>query len=238
MAQTTLKEIIKKLKEKSNPKAAESMARYGISPKNTLGVQIPILRQTARETGKTHMLAQQLWETGIHEARILAGMIDEPEKVTELQMEQWAGETDSWDICDQLCSNLLDKTPYARKKALEWSTRKEEFVKRAGFTMMACLSVHEKKMTDKEFEPFLKAVKKQADDKRNYVKKAVNWALRQIGKRNKNLNKKAIQTAIEIQKMPSKSASWIASDALRELKSEKVQERIKNRIQMRNATDD
>ncbi|MDD5112196.1 MAG: DNA alkylation repair protein [Candidatus Altiarchaeota archaeon] len=226
MAQTTAVGIIKKLKEKSNPRAVEGMTRYGINPKNTLGVQIPILRQTAREAGKNHMLAQQLWNTGIHEARILAGMVDEPEKVTERQMERWVIEIDSWDICDQLCSNLLDKTKYARKKAIEWSSRKEEFVKRAGFTMMACLSVHDKKRIDDEFEPFLNAIKKEADDERNYVKKAVNWALRQIGKRNKKLNKKAIQTAMKIQKLPSKSARWIAADAIRELKNEKVRKRI------------
>jgi len=223
------KEILKKLKSLSDPKAVVGMARFGIAPKNTYGISIPNLRKIAKEIGISHSLAQQLWDSGIHEARILAGLIGEPDKVTERQMEKWVKDFDSWDVCDQVCSNLFDKTEFAFLKAIEWSKRKEEFVKRAGFVMMACLSVHDKQVKDKKFEQFFPIIKREAHDERNFVKKAVNWALRQIGKRNLGLNKKAIATAKEIQKIDSKSAKWIASDALRELTSEAVQKRLKDK---------
>ena len=144
-------------------------------------------------------------------------------------METWVKDFDSWDICDQVCSNLFDKTPFAYRKVIEWSNREEEFVKRAGFVLMATLSVHDKKADDKKFEQFFPIIKREANDNRNFVKKAVNWALRQIGKRNISLNKKAIKTAKEIQKMDSKSAKWIASDAIRELTNEKIQKRLKSK---------
>ena len=198
------------------------MERFGINPKNTLGVSIPIIRKMGKEIEKNHYLAQQLWSSGIHEARILAGLIDDSKLVNEEQMENWVKDFDSWDICDQVCSNLFDKTPYAYKKALEWSKRKEEFVKRAGFVLMACLAVHDKKAKDTELLKFLPIIKKEATDERNFVRKAVNWALRQIGKRNKNLQKEAIRTAKEILNIESKSAKWIASDAIRELESKKI----------------
>lgn len=219
--------ILKKLKSLSDPEAVAGMARFGINPKNTYGVSIPDLRRIAQETGKNHALAQELWNSGIHEARILAGMIAEPALMAEAQMEKWVRDFDSWDVCDQVCSNLFDKTGFAYQKAVEWSKRKEEFVKRAGFVLMACLAVHDKKAEDKKFERFLPIIKNGASDDRNFVKKAVNWALRQIGKRNLNLNKLAIKTARDIQKMGSKSAKWVASDALRELADKKVQKRLK-----------
>lgn len=210
-------DIIKKLKSLSNPKAAEGMARFGISAKNTLGVSIPNLRKLAKVIGKNHEIAQKLWDSGIHEARILASMVDKAEKVTERQMGKWVKDFDSWDVCDQVCSNLFDKTPFAYKKAFEWSERKEEFVKRTGFVLMATLSVHDKQAKDKKFEQFFQIIKKHSIDERNFVKKAVNWALRQIGKRNKNLRKLAIKKAKEIQKINSKASKWIAKDAIREL---------------------
>ena len=219
-------EILIKLKSLSNPKAVAGMARFGINPKDTFGVSIPVLRKMAKQIGKNHLLAQKLWTSGIHEARILAGMIDPPEEVTEKQMEKWVKDFDSWDVCDQVCSNLFDKTKFAHKKAIEWSKRREEFVKRAGFVLMAALAVHDKETGDKEFLKFLPIIKREATDDRNFVKKAVNWALRQIGKRNSALNKIAIQTAKEIQKIDSKSAKWIASDAIRELTSEAVQKKL------------
>lgn len=222
-------EIIKKLKSLSNPKNVEGMARFGINTENTLGISIYTLRPMAKELGKDHELAQQLWKSGIHEARLLAGMIDEPEEVTEQQMETWVRDFDSWDIVDQTCSNLFDKTEYAWQKAVEWTTRKEEYVKRSGFALMACLSVHDKKTGDKEFEKFFPLIKRKSIDERNFVKKAVNWALRQIGKRNLRLNKKAVKVAKEIEKIDSKAARWIARDALRELTSEKVQQRLKKK---------
>lgn len=219
-------DILKKLKSLSNPKAIEGMARFGINPENTYGVSIPNLRKIAKETDKNHKLARQLWTSGIHEAKILASMIDDPKMVTKEQMERWVKGFDSWDVCDQCCSNLFDKTDSAYQKAVEWSSRDEEFVKRAGFVLMACLAVHDKKADDKQFEKFLPIIKRKCTDNRNFVKKAVNWALRQIGKRNLNLNRKAIETAQEIQKIDSKSAKWIASDTIRELTSEAIQERL------------
>ena len=224
-------EVLKKLKSLSDPKAVEGMARFGINPKNTYGVSIPKLRNLAKELRRitndnNHRLAQKLWSSGIHEARILASMVDDPEKVTDTQMERWVGDFDSWDVCDQCCSNLFDKTRFAYQKAVEWSSRKEEFVKRAGFTIMACLAVHDKRANDDTFLKFLALMKKGAVDDRNFVKKAVNWALRQIGKRNPELNKAAIETAKEIKKMDSKSAKWIASDAIRELTGSAVWKRL------------
>ena len=221
--------ILKKLKALSNLKAVEGMARFGINPENTYGVSVPNLRKMAKEIGKNHSLAQQLWASGIHEVRILASMIDDPNQVKKRQMDAWIKDFDSWDVCDQCCMNLFDKTPMAWEKAVEWTKREKEFEKRAGFTLMACLAWHDKESPDKKFLVFLLAIKRKADDDRNYVKKAVNWALRNIGKRNLSLNKKAIETAKEIQKMNSRSTKWIASDAIRELTSEAVQKRLQKR---------
>jgi len=181
----------------------------------------------AKEIGMNHNLANRLWGSKIHEARILASLISNPEMVTEEQIEKWAKDFDSWDVCDLCCGNLFDKTKYAYKKAVEWSSRDEEFVKRAGFVLMATLAVHDKKAQDEDFLKFFPLMIREATDRRNFVKKAVNWALRQIGKRNLNLNKKAIKTAKEIKIIESKSARWIASDAIRELESESVQKRLR-----------
>jgi len=220
-------EILRKLKSLADPKAVKGMARFGINPKNTYGVSIPNMRAMAKEIGRNHVLAQQLWSSGIHEARILAGMIDLPEMVTKEQMENWAKDFDSWDVCDQCCSNLFDKTEFAYQKAGEWSRRNEEFVKRAGFVLIAALAVHDKKAKDAEFIKFLPIIRRESIDERNFVKKAVNWALRQIGKRNVNLNEAAIKTAKETQSIDSRSAKWIGSDALRELTSKVTQERLR-----------
>ena len=219
--------ILKQLKSFSNPKGVEGMARFGISTKNAYGVSIPDVRRIAKEVGKNHSLAQQLWNSSVHEARILACMVDDVKQVTEEQMENWVKDFDSWDICDQCCSNLFDKTAFSHRKVVELAERKEEFVKRTGFVLMATLVVHDKKTDDAVFLKFLPIIKSGAIDERNFVKKAVNWALRQIGKKNKRLNKAAIETAEEIKKMDSKSAKWIAADALRELKSEAVRKRLK-----------
>jgi 3-methyladenine DNA glycosylase AlkD len=223
------KTLIKKIKSLSNPNAVAGMARFGINPKNTYGVSIPVLRKMAKEIGKNHLLAQRLWNSGVHEARILAGMIDSPDEVTEKQMERWVRDFDSWDVCDQVCSNLFDRTKFAHKKAMDWSRRGEEFVKRAGFVLMAALSVHDKEAKDNAFSKFLPIIKREAQDERNFVKKAVNWALRQIGKRNLSSNQMAIKTAKEIQGIESKAANWIASDAIRELTSAAVQKRFRER---------
>ncbi len=225
--------VIRTLEEFANPENVVGMARFGISSKNTLGVSIPVLRGLAKEINQDpnlkedkHTLALELWNTGVHEARILAGMIDDPSLVSESQMEKWVKEFDSWDVCDQVCSSLFDRTDFAFKKADEWSKRKEEFVKRAGFVLMAALSVHDKNAGDKTFLTFLPIIKRESIDERNFVRKAINWALRQIGKRNIKLNKAAIIAAKEIQRINSKTAKWVAADALRELTSPAVSKRL------------
>ena len=219
--------ILKRLKSLSDPKAVEDMARFGINPNNTYGISIPNIRKMAKEIGKNHEIARQLWKSGIHEAKILAGMIDDSKFVTEEQMENWVKDFDSWDVCDQVCMNLFDKTNFAYQKITEWSKKNEEFVKRAGFALMASLAVHDKKAKDEVFLKFLPIIKRESTDERNFVRKAVNWALRQIGKRNINLNKVAIETAREIQKIDSKTAKWIANNAIKELTNEKIQKRLK-----------
>lgn len=219
----TPKEVIFRLKKNSNPKNKEGMARFGINPKYALGVRVPVLRSLTKKIGKNHELAKDLWKTKIHEARILASMIEEPEELTEKQMEEWVKEFNSWDLCDQCCANLFDKSILAWRKAKEWTDRKEEFVRRAGFALMAYLAVHDKKARDQDFIKFFSIIKKYSVDDRNFVKKSVNWALRQIGKRNAFLNKKAIKLAKEIQsaKWATKSAKWVAYDAIKELSDKK-----------------
>ena len=219
-------EIIQKIKSLANPANMEGMARYGINVANAYGVSVYTLREIGKEIGKDHELALQLWASGIHEARLLACLIDRPDMITEEQLESWAKDFDSWDVCDVCCGHLFDRTAVAYRKAQEWSEREEEFVKRAGFALMAALSVHDKKASDEDFAGFLPLIKKHATDDRNYVKKAVNWALRNIGKRNWNLNEMAIKTAEEIKQLDSKSARWIANDAIRELTGEKVQKKL------------
>lgn len=220
-------ELIMHLKKKGNPKNIEGMARFGISTEGTLGVPIPELRRLARNIGAHHDLAAQLWESGLHEAKILAAYIDDPKKVTESQMEEWVKGFDSWDVCDQVCSSLFDKTPFAHKKAKEWASRNEEYVKRAGFVLMACMAVHDKHAKREMFVNFFPIMVRECTDERNYVKKAINWALRQIGKRSLTLNKEALVMCGQIAKIDSPSAKWIASNAKWELESEAVQKRLK-----------
>ena len=214
-----VEEIIKKLESLSNKEAVKGMARYGINPRNNLGVSIYKLRLIAKEIGKDHDLAIKLWNSDIHDARLLACFIDDPDKITSEQMDSWAKGFDSWDICDQACTSLFDLNSLAWTKVFEWAERDEEFVKRGAFSIIAGLSVHDKKTSDEKFEQFIPIIKKHAIDERNYVKKSINWALRNIGKRNINLNKKAIKTAEELLKIKNKTAIWIAKDALKELKS-------------------
>jgi 3-methyladenine DNA glycosylase AlkD len=222
----TLQDIFDRLQVLSQPERKGGMARYGIEVSKALGVSIPELRNVAKTLGKDHTLAQQLWESDIHEARILASMIDDPKLVTAIQMDVWASGFNSWDVTDQCVNNLFRKTPDAMTKAIEWSQRTEEFVKRSGFVLMAALAVHEKTADDQTFAAFFPLIEQEAHDQREYVKKAVNWALRQIGKRNLALNQHAIDVAKRIQQQSSSSAKWIASDALRELISVKVQARL------------
>ena len=224
------KEIMAYLQAHANPDNVAGMARFGITGKSVYGVPKPTLRQLAQKIGKNqHKLALTLWDTEVLEARIVASLIDAPAEVTETQLEQWVSDFDSWDVCDQCCSNLFRKTPFAYQKAFEWSERSEEFVKRAGFVMMAVLAGHDKKAPDEQIIRFLPIITQAATDERNFVKKAINWALRQIGKRNLALNAAAIDAARSIEILNSKSARWIAKDALRELTGVKVQERLKQK---------
>lgn len=210
-------DVIDLLKQKSDPAYRKGMARFGIDSSKALGVKVPELRQLAKTIKKDQQLSIDLWDTGIHECRILASMIGDAKQVTREQMDKWTGEFYSWDICDQACGNLFDRTPYAVEKALEYSASENEFVKRAGFVLMAEFAVHDKKADDVVFVQFFPVMEREAWDKRNFVKKAVNWALRQIGKRNKTLHQMAIATALRIALQDSKAAKWIAAEALREL---------------------
>ena len=215
----TAEALIQVLRRNANPANVAGMARYGINTRNTLGVSIPFLRQLARGYRRQHQLALDLWATDVHEARLLATLVDDPKQVTPAQMEAWAKDMDSWDLCDQLCNNLFRRTPHARAKALAWSKRKPEFIRRAGYVLMATLAVHDKAATDADFDPFFAAIRTGATDERNFVRKAVNWALRQIGKRNAALRKRALAVARQIAAMDSKAARWIAADAIRELQT-------------------
>ena len=215
-----VKEVLENLESLKNEKFREGMVRFGIRPKTKiLGTSIPVLRKIARDIGRNHQLALKLFKSNIHEARLLASMIAEPSKLTEKQFDQWVKTFDSWDVVDNACGNLFDKTPFAYRKIFELAKRKEEFVKRTAFALVAYLAVHDKIMKDNDFIRFFPLIKKESVDERNFVKKSVNWALRQIGKRNEKLNKEALKLASEILKINSKSAKWIAKDAIRELEN-------------------
>jgi 3-methyladenine DNA glycosylase AlkD len=223
------KQVMAKLQSLTRPDQLEGMARFGIADEGRLGVSIPQLRKMAKEIGKDHALALGLWGSGIPDARILAAMVDEPEKLSARQMDEWVCGFNSWDVCDQVCMNLFDKSPLAWKKVREWSKRDEEFVKRAAYAQIACLAWHDKSAGDDQFMGLLPIIRRGARDERNYVKKAVSWALRHIGKRNLQLNKAAIAEAAIIAELDSKAARWVASDALRELRSEGVRRRLKGK---------
>ena len=224
---TSVKDVLDKLQSKARPEQLKGMAKYGMTVEQRLGVSVPDMRKLAKEIGRDHRLALALWSTGIAEARILAAMIDDPDKLTEEQMEDWVKGINSWDVCDQVCMDLFRKNQLAWKKILDWSKRKEEFVKRTAFSLIACLAWHDKKAADEKFLELLPIIIREAVDERNFVKKAVNWALRNIGKRNLNLNRAAVNTAREIQRLDSKVARWIAADAIRELESDAIQSRLR-----------
>ncbi len=227
-------DILDKLHSLRNEKNIEGMARFGINPEGNLGISVTELRKIGREILKgirkdgerRHELALHLWDSGIRDARVLATIIDDPAQVTGEQLESWVEDLDSWDVCDGCCGNLFDRTPFAYGKAEEWTERDGEFVKRAGFALQAWLAVHDKKAPDSVFERFFISIKREAHDDRNYVRKAVNWALRNIGKRNHVLNSKAIVVAREIAGMDSRAARWNGKDALRELTGEKVRKKL------------
>jgi 3-methyladenine DNA glycosylase AlkD len=223
----SVKDVLDKLRSKAQPEQLEGMAKYGMTVEQRLGVSVPDMRKLAKEIGRDHKLALDLWRTGIAEARIVAAMIGDPVKLTEEQMEDWVKDINSWDVCDQVCMNLFEKNQLAWKKIVDWSEREEEFVKRTAFSLIACLAWHDKKASDEKFIELFPVIIRAATDERNFVKKAVNWALRNIGKRNLNLNEAAINTAKEIKRLDSKAARWVSADAIRELESDAVQSRLR-----------
>jgi 3-methyladenine DNA glycosylase AlkD len=221
--------IVSELKRLGTQRNVDGMARFGIRAKICYGVAKPSLDTLAKRIGKNHTLALQLWETGIHDARILAAMVDVSAEVTASQMENWAREFDSWDICDGTCCHLFVFAKPAWGKAVAWSTRENEFEKRAGFALVAYLAYRDKAAADRLFKDYLKVIEREAGDDRNFVRKAVNWALRNIGKRNLALNGAAIATAKRLHKSESGVTRWIAADALRELQSDAVQRRLRRK---------
>ena len=218
--------ILRELKKPANPQVRAKMSYFGVNVPKAHGISQPVLHALARSIGKNHKLAEQLWLSGIHEARILATLIGEAEKVTAGQMERWARKFDSWDVVDAACCYLYAGAAPAWRQVEAWSRRREEFVKRAAFSLVAYLSYKDKQVSDARFERFLRVIEREARDGRNFVRKAVNWALRNIGKRNLRLNRSAIRAAERIRRQDSRSARWIAADALRELRSEAVQRRL------------
>ncbi|HEY4322761.1 MAG TPA: DNA alkylation repair protein [Mucilaginibacter sp.] len=212
-----LEQVISLLNEKSDPVHLAGMKRFSIEDKTALGIPMPVLRKLAKTIKKDHTLALELWNTGIHEARILASMIDDSALVTSEQIDSWVKDFNSWDVCDQVCGNLFDRTPFAIEKALKFSAYEEEFIKRAGFVLMAEHAIHNKKADNDTFIALFPVIEREAWDNRNFVKKAVNWALRQIGKRNNVLKIAAMETAKNILIQNSTSAKWIATDAVNEL---------------------
>lgn len=223
------REVIAHLESISDRSRLEGMSRYGIEVEHAIGVSMPKMRAYAKTIGRDHHLAMDLWDSGVHEARIMASLLADPQLLTEEEMERWVRDLDSWDLCDQCCSNLFRRSPHAFRKALEWSGREEEFQKRAGFATMAALAVHGKGMSERDLQLLLEAVVRESHDDRNFVRKAVNWALRQVGKRDLVSNAMAIAAAERILAKGDRTSRWVAYDALRELRSEAVRERLKNR---------
>ena len=209
-------QVLVRLRALADPSRVTGMARYGIGGSTALGVTVAELRALADEVGRSHALAAGLWASGVHEARILASLVEEPDAVDADQLDAWAAGFESWDLCDQVCQNLVRHTPFAWMKALEWSARREPFVKRAGFAVMAGLAVADKTSDDDRFEPFLRAVAERADDERPVVRKGASWALRQMGKRSRGLHARAVETAIGLRN-GERGARWVAGDVLHEL---------------------
>jgi 3-methyladenine DNA glycosylase AlkD len=225
----TLQQIIKRLREAATPGDLEGMARVGITPDRAFGTKLPALRRLAREIGRDHALARQLWEAGYRETRILAAMVEEPERVTRRQMDRWARDFAYWELCDQCCMNLFYQLPAAPEQAAAWAGRRGEQQRRAGFALMAVLAVKDKAADDALFEGFFPQIEQGATDARGPVKKAVSWALRNIGKRNMRLNRRAVALARRIAAVDSGAAAWVARDVLRELTDEAQLARIRRR---------
>lgn len=223
----TVEEVLKEMKSHTNKKSLAGMARFGINTSKAFGLSMPTIRTLGKKIGTNHKLAIELWNTGYHEAKILCSIIADPAKTTSALMNKWVKDFDSWDVCDQCCLNLFVYTPYSQEMIYKWNDSSLEFVKRASFALMAVSAVHAKQLNDGDFIQFLTLIEKHSVDERNFVKKAVNWALRQIGKRNVNLNKVSIKFAMKLAQNESKSAKWIANDAIKELTNRKIQLRLK-----------
>lgn len=215
-------EIVEWFEHNASQKNVEGMARFGINTQKAFGIPIPALRAKAKEYKCRHDVALGLWRTGFHEARLMAGMIADPALLKSEVIDEWVQEFNSWDVCDQCCSNVLYKTPYVYDKIKEYAHAEAEFVRRTAFVLIAVLAVHDKTLKDEDFLTYLKLVEEYSQDERNFVRKAVNWALRQIGKRNLNLNGVATDVARRLSKSENCSARWIGNDALRELTSDKT----------------
>ena len=223
-----LRNIVEWLESLRNEKNIAGMKRFGIMGATLLGVPVPVLRDKAKQLKKNHGLALDLWDTGLHEARLLATMIADPAQVSPEMMDRWCEEFDSWDICDQCCYNLFRYTPHADAKIYEWAPREEEYVRRAAFALIAALAVGIKELPDEQFMPYFDLIVQYSEDERNFVRKAVNWALRQMGKRNLALYLKALGVSEELIISTSRNAQWIGKDATRELTSDKVVARLKS----------
>jgi 3-methyladenine DNA glycosylase AlkD len=229
MFSMTTDQVLADLTALGSPDFKAGLSRFGINSGTALGIKLPVLRDYARSHRKNHQLALDLWETKVHEARLMAVFIADPKQVREALLEKWVKDFNSWDICDQACGGLFVKTPFAWDKARQWAGREPEFEKRAGYTLMAYLAVHDKKAADEQFLSFFPIIQTGSEDDRNFVKKAVNWAVRQIGKRNLVLHQAVMALAREIQGQGNKSARWIAADAIRELQSQQVLERLQQK---------
>lgn len=222
----TADEIVAWLAErKASEHDLAGMARYGINTEQAFGVKQPHLRALAKQLGRYHRLAGELWSAAWRETRLLAAMIDEPRRVTRTQMDRWAGDFDSWDVCDGVCLDLFRRTPHAWEKAREWSRAKRGFVRRAGLVLIALVAKYDD-AGDSLFLALLPLVLEAAHDDRNEVKKGAGWALRNVGKRNNELHVGAMQAAVELRRSESRAARWVGSDALRELDSAKVRQRL------------
>ena len=212
------KAAVAELKRLGRKKTRDGMARYAIPSDKAFGVQVGEIRQLAKRLGRNHELAQALWDTGWYEARMLATFVDEPDCVTPAQMDQWCKDFDNWAICDTVCFKLFDRTPHAFKKITQWSKRKDEFVKRAAFALLASVALHDKKSGDAPFLNSLLLIEQAATDDRNFVKKGVSWSLRGIGKRSPNLKATALRLAERLAASPDRAARWIGKDTLRDLR--------------------
>lgn len=228
-ASHTKTRVLRELRSLADPKVRAKMEYFGVRVKKAHGISAPQLHRLAKQIGRNHMLANQLWRSGTHEAKILATLIDEPSRVTPTQMDRWALDCTSWDEVDASCCYLFVFAAPAWRKAIEWSRRKEEYVKRAAFSLMAYLAYRDKTAANARFVRLLGIIRRESRDERHFVKKAVNWALRNIGKRNIALNRAAIRAATQIHALDSNAARWIAGDACRELTGEAVQQRLRRR---------